>query len=138
MGKAFVKGWPIFQGSGNEQYRGPLPPDCKCGRVHQKTDLNSRSSRGSNASFLTKAFLRQFVREAVDKVLKLGLVDGAELGPAQSEEVDSSGTEAQGGSDLEHYGKHSARPYKWGAAPEEVQADAAQAGLFMKSDGNFR
>ena len=127
LGKDFAKGWPVFQGTANSQYRGPLPPDCKCAQTHPKTSEMSRSTRKST-SFMAKPFLSQLARLALKKVLKLRLADGGKSGLAQSEEEDSSGTEGQCWSELEEYGQQGVRPYKWEPPSEELQEASNQAG----------
>ena len=82
--------------------------DCKCKRDHPRTQVNARSTRMQNASFLTKAFLKRLARLAMLKALRLRVVDRAEVTPAQSEGADSSGIEAQCWSDLEEYGRQGA------------------------------
>ena len=125
--KDFAKGWPLFQGTANSQYRGPLPPDCTCAQTHAKTVNETRTTR-KRTSFVTKPFLSQLVRLTLQKVLKLRLADGEKAGLAQSEEVESSGTEGQCWSELEEYCQQGVEPYKSEPPSEESEEAAKQAG----------
>ena len=65
----------MFNGDGNSCYLGPLPPDCKCGKVHAATKKDRRSQRSLHKSFVTEPFRKTIIQWAMRRVLKLALDD---------------------------------------------------------------
>ena len=78
----------------------------------------SRTFRTLHASFVTMPFSKMLAEEAIDQRLTLGPVDRGCI-QAQSEDEQSSATEAKGWSDLEGYEGQGARAYKRGADLEK-------------------
>ena len=85
-----------------------------------------------HSSFVTKAFRRSMITRAIEEVLKLGLVGGAEMKAGLEDEeasVSASETETQIASESENLLAEGARPYRWLANEAEQKVAAKQKRL---------